>query len=76
MATKEKDEAMIREAKKYFRKACFSTEQIRNLSGLFLTASGKFQFFDAAYPYVSDQRSTQYCKLRYTTVIMQTALRN
>jgi hypothetical protein len=62
MATKEKDEAMIREAKRYFRKACFSTEQIRNLSGLFLTASGKYQFFDAAYPYVSDQ--DQYAALQ------------
>jgi hypothetical protein len=62
MAAKEKDEAMVREAKKYFKKACFSTEQIRNLSGLFLTASGKFQFFDAAYPYVSDQ--AQYAALQ------------
>jgi hypothetical protein len=62
MAAKEKDEAMIREAKKYFRKACFSTEQIRNLSGLFLTAAGKYQFFDAAYPYVSDQ--DQYAALQ------------
>jgi hypothetical protein len=62
MAAKEKDEAMIREAKKYFRKACFSTEQIRNLSGLFLTASGKFQFFDAAYPYVLDRE--QYAALQ------------
>jgi hypothetical protein len=49
-------------SKKYFRKACFSTEQIRNLSGLFLTASGKYQFFDAAYPYVSDQ--DQYAALQ------------
>jgi hypothetical protein len=62
MAAKEKEEAMIREAKKYFRKACFTTEQIRNLSGLFLTASGKFQFFDAAYPYVSDRE--QYAALQ------------
>jgi hypothetical protein len=55
MAGKENDEAMISEAKKYFRNRCFTTEQIKNLSALFLTAAGKYEFFDAAYQHVSDQ---------------------
>ncbi|HWJ26812.1 MAG TPA: DUF4476 domain-containing protein, partial [Flavisolibacter sp.] len=41
--------------KKYFRTKCFSTEQIKNLSTLFLTSAGKFQFFDAAYLHVTDR---------------------
>jgi len=54
MAAKESDEDMVDEAKKYFRKRCFTTEQIKNLSTLFLTSSGKYQFFDAAYMHVAD----------------------
>ena len=57
MAAKDNDEAMIGEAKKYFRNRCFTTEQIKNLSALFLTAAGKYEFFDAAYRHVSDQES-------------------
>jgi len=55
MANKMTDEGMVDEAKKYFRTKCFSTEQIRNLSTLFLTTAGKFQFFDAAYLHVTDK---------------------
>jgi hypothetical protein len=54
MASKTNDEAMIDEAKKYFRHGCFSTIQIKNLSVLFLTSSGKYQFFDAAHRHISD----------------------
>ncbi|MBD0294760.1 MAG: hypothetical protein ICV84_06085 [Flavisolibacter sp.] len=54
MATKNTDNNMIDEARKVFRKKCFTTEQIRNLSTLFLTAEGKYNFFDAAYRYTSD----------------------
>ena len=49
---------MIREAKKVFKSKCFSTEQIRNLSYLFLTDEGKYMFLDTAYPFASD--SDQY----------------
>ena len=55
MAAKETDEGMVEEAKKFFRTKCFTTEQIKNLSALFLTSSGKYQFFDAAYLHVTDQ---------------------
>jgi len=55
MAAKENDEAMIEEAKKVFRNRCFSVEQLRYLSTLFLTSAAKYQFFDASYNYVSDR---------------------
>lgn len=55
MAAKITDEAMITEAKKHFRSKCFTTDQIKNLSTLFLTSASKYQFFDAAYPHVSNQ---------------------
>lgn len=55
MAAKENDEAMIDEAKKIFRNKCFTVEQLRYLSTLFLTSAAKYQFFDAAYNYVSDR---------------------
>jgi hypothetical protein len=54
MATRNSDELMVDEAKKVFRSRCFTTEQIRHLSSLFLTSAGKYLFFDAAYIYVSD----------------------
>ena len=55
MASENTDEDMVGEAKKFFKSKCFSTEQIKNLSALFLTSAGKYQFFDAAYLHVSDQ---------------------
>lgn len=57
MASEETDEAMIDEAKKVFRSRCFTVEQIRYLSTLFLTSAAKYQFFDAAFNYVSDKQS-------------------
>lgn len=56
MASENTDEGMVTEAKKFFKSKCFTTEQIKNLSALFLTSAGKYQFFDAAYLHVSDQK--------------------
>ncbi|MEO5781937.1 MAG: DUF4476 domain-containing protein [Ginsengibacter sp.] len=55
------DENMIKIAKKSFKTKCFTTEQIKNLSVLFLKDEGKYMFFDAAYAFVSD--SDQYYTL-------------
>jgi hypothetical protein len=54
MAGASNDDAMITEAKKVFKTKCFSTLQIKNLSALFLTDGSKYNFFDAAYPHISD----------------------
>ncbi|TMI61242.1 MAG: DUF4476 domain-containing protein [Bacteroidetes bacterium] len=54
MAGEADDAGMLSEAAKVFKKKCFTTEQIKNLSTLFLKDDGKYKFFDAAYLYVSD----------------------
>ncbi len=54
MAAENSDDEMIGLAKKEFKKRCFATEQIRNLSVLFLGDDGKYKFLDAAYPFVHD----------------------
>lgn len=58
MASENNLEDMIRTARKYFKSKCYSTEQIKDLSYLFLTEEGKYMFFDAAYAHTSD--SDQY----------------
>lgn len=54
MAAKSDDEGMIEEAKKYFKTKCFTTEQIKNLSSMFLSSAGKYNFFKSAHNYVAD----------------------
>jgi len=57
MASKTNDDAMIEEARKYFRSKCFTTDQIRNLSSMFLSNAGKYHFFNAAHEYVADKEN-------------------
>jgi hypothetical protein len=58
MAAESNAEDMIKVARKYFKAKCFSTDQIKDLSYLFLTDEGRYKFFDAAYAHTSD--SDQY----------------
>ncbi len=54
----EKDESGMRYAAvKDFKQRCYSTEQVKNLSLLFLTQKGKYDFFDEAYPFVNDSNN-------------------
>ncbi|MEO6548836.1 MAG: DUF4476 domain-containing protein [Ferruginibacter sp.] len=57
MAANDTDEEMISLAKKTLRTRCFTVEQVRNLSVLFLKDSGKYAFFDMAYPFVADSHN-------------------
>ncbi|MEO7048516.1 MAG: DUF4476 domain-containing protein, partial [Ferruginibacter sp.] len=57
MAAENSDDDMVTVAKKTFRSMCFSTEQIKNLSVLFLKDDGRYKFFDAAYPFVYDTQN-------------------
>lgn len=57
MAAEDNDEAMIDEARKVYKTKCFSVEQLRYLSTLFLSSAAKYQFFDASYNYVSDKQN-------------------
>ncbi len=54
MAAENNEDDMIRVAKKTFKTKCFSTEQVKNLSALFLKDDGKYSFLETAYPFVSD----------------------
>ncbi len=54
MASRTNDFDMISDAMKSFKTRCYSTEQLRNLSALFLSNQGKYSFFDASYNFVSD----------------------
>ena len=54
MAGLNSDDQMISTAKKAFRSKCFNTDQIKNLSFLFLTDKGRYRFFDLTYPFTSD----------------------
>lgn len=54
MVNEPNDEKMIFEAKKVFKIKCFSTIQIRNLAVLFLTDKGRYLFFEASLPFVTD----------------------
>jgi len=62
MASENSDDNMFKVAKKTLHSKCFSTEQIKNLSFLFLTNEGKYRFFDLAYQFASD--SDQYSTLQ------------
>ena len=57
MVGEESDDDMVTVAKKAFKSKCYSVEQIRNLSVLFLKDEGKYAFFDMAYPHVSDSHN-------------------
>lgn len=54
MAGQRTEEKMMEEAQKVFRQMCFTTVQIGQLSGLFLSDEMKYRFFDAALKHVSD----------------------
>ena len=57
MAASSSDDAMVDAAKKAFKATCYSVEQIKNLSALFLNDAGKYNFFDAAYPHIYDSQN-------------------
>jgi hypothetical protein len=54
MAAVNDQDQMISIAKKAFKVKCFTTDQIKNLSVLFLDDAAKYKFFDLAYQYASD----------------------
>ena len=57
MAAETTDEGMVDAAKKFFKTKCYSVEQIKNLSLLFLSDAGKYSFFDASYAHIYDPQN-------------------
>jgi len=66
MAAESNGEDMIKVARKYFKTKCFSTDQIKDLSYLFLTDEGRYKFFDAAYAHTSDSDQYQLLESQLT----------
>jgi hypothetical protein len=48
---------MVSAALKEFKQKCYNTDQIKNISFVFLTDEGKYKLMDAAYPFVYDPAS-------------------
>ena len=57
---------MLKVANKYFKAKCYSTEQIKDLSFLFLSDEGKYKFFDEAYAFTSDSDQYQILQSQFT----------
>ena|SRR5688572_19301012 len=57
MAGHNSDDKMITEASKNFKTKCFSVQQLKNLSTLFLNDAGKYKFFETAYTSVLDREN-------------------
>lgn len=55
MASADSDNEMLSKALTGFQKQCYTTEQIKTLSFLFLNDEGKYKFLDTAYPFVYDK---------------------
>ena len=66
MTAEDTDDEMVTVAKKLFKQKCYSTEQIKNLSVLFLKDEGKYKLFDAAYPYVYDTQNFKILETQLT----------
>lgn len=54
MAGENDNQKMLDIARKSFNTRCYTVDQIKKLSFLFLDDEGKYQFFDAAFGHVSD----------------------
>ena len=54
MASEANDDNMIAQAEKAFKTKCYTTAQVKYLSGMFLSNAGKFNFYKAAYGHVAD----------------------
>ncbi len=80
MAGEVNEKNMVKAANKQFLNICYSTEQVKNLSVLFVNEEEKYKFFVAAFPYVSDinnfgilkdQLTDNYYKTRLDAMIRQ-----
>jgi hypothetical protein len=54
MASENSENEMNKIAIQQFVKTCFTTEQIKNLGVLYVEETGRYKFYLAAFPYVSD----------------------
>lgn len=60
MLKEEGDGNRLKAAAKVFKTRCFTVQQVKALSELFSDNDGRFNFFEAVYPYVSDSGNFRY----------------
>lgn len=60
MLKEEGDAERLKAAAKVFKTRCFTVQQVKALSELFSDNDGRFNFFEAVYPYVSDSGNFRY----------------
>jgi hypothetical protein len=48
------EDDMVAVALKDFKQKCFTTEQVKDVSFVFIRDEGRYKLLDAAYPYVYD----------------------
>lgn len=75
MTSEKDDDNMVKAAAKMFKQKCYSTEQVKNLSVLFLKDEGKYKLFDAAYPYIHDTQSFKQLESQLTDAYIITRFR-
>ena len=75
MSAEKNDEDMVKVASKTFKQKCYSTDQVKNLSVLFLKDEGKYKLFDAAYPYIHDTQSFSQLESQLTDAYVITRFR-
>lgn len=75
MTAETDDDDMVKAATKLFKQKCYSTDQVKNLSVLFLKDEGKYKLFDAAYPYIHDTQSFKLLETQLTDAYIITRFR-
>ncbi len=75
MTAESDDDDMVKAATKLFKQKCYSTDQVKNLSVLFLKDEGKYKLFDAAYPYIHDTQSFKLLESQLTDAYIITRFR-
>ncbi len=75
MTGENNDDDMVKAATKLFKQKCYSTDQVKNLSVLFLKDEGKYKLFDAAYPYIHDTQSFKQLESQLTDAYIITRFR-
>lgn len=57
MVAQNSEQGMIGVSVKFLKQKCYTVAQLKNLSALFLTDAGKYEFFEVSYPYVLDSHN-------------------
>ena len=67
---------MLKVAKKQFAKNCFTTEHIKNLGVLFISEEEKYNFFIAAFAFVSDIHNFSSLEGQFTDIYYKTKFKS